>query len=553
MTDLHFTFLRAPAARAPDTVLHGLRLPGILSEVTQAGPAAPGAHARTERAARDLEPTLIGGSHNRPFDAIANTRIQGLPGAPERPSFPRVPLPAGTMLHKYRIERVIGEGGFALTYQAIEPVLGRTVAIKELFMSQINVRRDGHTLELAHGSEDAQTYEWVKFFFSREAQITFGLRHEGIVRMYEFFRTNNTAYIVYEFLQGETLDQWCKARAHKVNQAEMLRFLDRVGRALRYVHQSRVLHRDIKPENIFVERLDTVPVIIDFGAARELGGDDPAGIPIITSGFSPPEQYVAGGRQDERSDIYSFAATLYWMLSGARLQDALERKTHDELAHVREKIEPSFGQSQRLADAIMRGLSVEAADRQPNVDAFLDDVFPKVTLVNTGYEARPKGDKIFVSYRRDDSAHFAGRLLDFLEMRFGSGSVFFDVESIPVGIDFWDHIKAVLSECAVMLVVMGPRWTPEIASRRKRWYQMRGKADYVAQEIAAAAELKLPIIPVLFDGAQMPSPAGLPPTLGFLPKLNAALISDGKAFRSGADGICDQVAKLRKSFYEERP
>lgn len=455
------------------------------------------------------------------------------------------------MLHKYRIEKVIGEGGFALTYEAVEPVLGRTVAIKELFMPQLNVRR-GEMLDLAYGPQDAETYEWIKFFFSREAQITFGLRHEGIVRMYEFFRTNNTAYIVYEFLHGETLANWAKTRAHKFNQAEVIRFLDRAGRALRYVHQSRVLHRDIKPDNIFIERSDTQPILIDFGAARELGKDDPAGIPIVTKGFSPPEQYDSKGQQDERSDIYAFSATLYWMLTGTTPQDAPGRLSQDEVQPVRDKIDPSFAHSQRLADAIMRGLSLAPADRQPTIDAFLDDVFPKVALVNTGYEARPKGDKIFVSYRRDDSAHFAGRLLDFLELRFGSGSVFFDVESIPVGIDFWDHIKAVLSECAVMLVVMGPRWTAEIAARRGRWYQFRRPTDYVALEIAAAAELKLPIIPILFDGAQMATAHQLPGPIRFLPKLNAALISDGKAFRVGADGICDQVAKLRKSFYEQR-
>jgi len=333
----------------------------------------------------------------------------------------------------------------------------------------------------------------------------------------------------------------------------VLRLLDRVGRALRYVHQAGVLHRDIKPDNIFVERTDGQPVLIDFGAARELGKDDPTGIPIVTSGFSPPEQYDAAGRQDERSDIYAFSATLYWMLTGTPPQDALARHSHDDLVRLGERIDPDFRYSRRLGDAIMRGLSLAPADRQANVDAFLDDVFPKVALVNTGYEARPRGDKIFVSYRRDDSAHFSGRLLDFLELRFGAGSVFFDVESIPVGIDFWDHIKAVLSECAVMLVVIGPGWAPQIARRRGRWYHLRRQADYVALEIAAAAELKLPIIPVLFDGAQMPTASGLPETLGFLPKLNAALISDGKAFRAGADGISDQVAKLRKAFYEERP
>lgn len=548
MTELHFTFLKAPAARAPEAVLRGLRpAPGTRSDFTLAGaPAGAG------RGALDAASSAPGYVQNRPFDGIENTIIRGLPNAPVAGPASRTPLPPGHLLHKYRIERVIGQGGFALTYEATEPVLGRTVAIKELFMPQLNVRLDNETIDLLRGDDDAQTYEWIKFFFSREAQITFRMRHDGVVRMYEFFRTNNTAYIVFEFLLGETLADWCKARAHKFNQAEMMRFLDRSARALRHVHGKGVLHRDLKPGNIFIESAGTQPVLIDFGAAREIGKDDPAGIPIITSGFSAPEQYTGDEFQDERSDIYGLSATLYWMLTGTQPQDAILRRTQDALQHLREKVDPSFAHSERLLDAIMRGLSIEPEKRQANVDAFIDDVFPKIMLANTGYDARPKGDKIFVSYRRDDSAHFAGRLLDFLEVRFGSGSVFFDVESIPVGIDFWDHIKSVLSECAAMIVVMGPDWARHISSKRRRWYQFEPLSDFVAMEIAAAAELKIPIIPVLFDGASMPAARVLPTTIDFLPKLNAALISDGKAFRAGADGICDQVAKWRKAFYEHQ-
>ena len=473
------------------------------------------------------------------------------PGQTSRPAVPRVPLPPSHMLHKYRIERLIGEGGFALTYQAVEPVLGRTVAIKELYMPQVTARRGTEELDLIRGSDDVATYEWVKFFFSREAQITFGLRHEGVVRMYEFFRKNNTAYIVYEFLQGETLVDWLTRTGHKLNQADFMRFVDRTSRTLAYVHGSGILHRDIKPENIMVESTGTNPVLIDFGAALQKGQEDKAGIPIVTTGFSPPEQYVPGSRQDERTDLYAYCATLYWMLSGQRPPAAQERQRTDALPHLSSTLKVDFAHSRRLSDAVMRGMSLDPAQRQPTVGAFLDDVFPRVTLVTTGYTASPRGEKVFVSYRREDSSHFSGRLLDFIEMRFGTDSVFFDIESIPVGVDFWDHIKSILSECAAMLVVIGPRWGEVMQARRRRWYHLRRNDDYVALEIAAASELKLPIIPVLFDRATMPAPRDLPKALHFLPQLNASLISDGKAFRTGADGICDQIARLRKTFREQ--
>jgi hypothetical protein len=124
--------------------------------------------------------------------------------------------------------------------------------------------------------------------------------------------------------------------------------------------------------------------------------------------------------------------------------------------------------------------------------------------------------------------------------------------NIPLGIDFWDHIKSVLSECAVVLVVIGPKWIDEMRARRPRWYKLGKEEDFVTMEIRAAAGLKLPIVPVLFDGASMPSAKELLPDIAFLPNLNASLIGHGKAFRGGVDDVCDHVAKLRKSFWEQR-
>ena len=559
MSSTHFSFLKAPSPRIPTQIRLSLGAgPFGVGPAGTAPPSPPetGTSARGHTHPRSPAPPGSVGEHTAfgrastaspaPFDGIANTNILG--GGRARPALERSPLRPGYMLHKYRIEKLIGEGGFALTYEALEPTLGRTVAIKELYMPQLAVRRSDEELNLINGDEDAAIYEWVKFFFSREAQITFGLRHEGVVRMYEFFRKNNTAYIVYEYLQGDTLKDWCQARQHKLNQAEMMRFIEQTSRALGYVHRANVLHRDIKPDNIMVERVSATPVLIDFGAAIELGEEDRSGVPIITEGFSPPEQYVPNQRQDARSDLYAYCATLYWMLSGEKPQDARLRTQSDQLAPIREKIAPPFAQSERLGTAIMRGLSLDPRDRQPDIGAFLEELFPKAVLVSTGYVPKPKGEKVFLSYRRNDSAHFAGRLLDFLELRLGSGAVFFDIETIPVGVDFWDHIKSYVSECAAMLVVMGPSWLETLTAKRRRWYHFAAPEDFVALEIAAAAELRIPIIPVLFDGASMPKARDLPKELAFLPNLNASLISDGKAFRTGVDGICDQIAKLRAEF-----
>lgn len=549
LAETQFTFLKAPAAKVPSRIRLGLDLTRTTSSV---GSLSSPTLLPAEKSPTDTSVPVGNAGYNRPFDAIANTQIRGGPSQmADRQSVPRVPLPSGHILHKYRIEGLIGEGGFALTYEAVEPTLGRAVAIKELLMSEVTARHGVEDVGLIHGDDDVETYEWIKFFFSREAQITFGLRHEGIVRMFEFFKKNNTAYIVYEYLQGQTLQDWCKKKNHKISQAEMMRFIDRSSRALSYIHRSGILHRDIKPENIMLELPSDAPILIDFGAAIELGRNELSGIPVITKGFSPPEQYVHDSRQDERADIYAYCATLYWMLSGERPIEAIMRSDQDSLVPIHDRIEPPFLQSHRLCDAIMRGLSIDVSKRQRNVAEFLDEVFPKISLANTGYEAKPRGDKIFLSYRRSDSAHFAGRLLDFLEMRFGSGSVFFDIESIPLGVDFWDHIKSVLSECAAVVVVIGPNWLDQLRANRRRWYSPHSNRDFVASEIQAASALKLPVIPVLFDGTAMPTAKELPSQIAFLPNLNASLIGDGRAFRGGVDGVCDQIAKLRKSFWEQ--
>ena len=175
----------------------------------------------------------------------------------------------------------------------------------------------------------------------------------------------------------------------------------------------------------------------------------------------------------------------------------------------------------------------------------VDDLVPKTTLAATGYVPRPRGDKIFLSYRRDDSAHFAGRLLDFLEMRFGQGSVFFDAQSIPPGMDFWDHIKDVLGGCAIQLVIIGPQWARLLNERRGGWLGLGRKEDYVVEEIAAALELKIPVMPVLFDGAAMPGRKDLPAQLHLMPSVNASLVGSPAAFRTAVDGICDHIARLR--------
>lgn len=482
-----------------------------------------------------------------PLDDMA-TVIAGAPPGPGvddgRPMI-RKSLPPGCIVHRYRIDKVIGEGGFGITYAAEDTAIRRRVALKELFLGGTCYRTHANEVHVTRPDRDDALMRWARFYFSEEARVTFALRHEGIVRIHDFFRTNNTAYIVYEMLDGTDLQGWGNAARVGLSHGDALDLMRMTCDALDHVHTSGFVHRDLKPANIFVAGNHHKPVLIDFGAAIEQGTRASNGEIVVTPGFSPPEQYRSDAVQDARTDVYALCATFYWLLSGRVPPEAPQRLSSDGLQPLNAAVDPPFRFGERLYRVINQGLSLDPSHRYDSVTRLLDDLFPKTVLAATGYAPKPRGDKIFLSYRRGESAHFAGRLLDFLEMRFGAGSVFFDVQSIPPGMDFWDYIKDVLDGCAIQLVVIGPHWPRLLRERRRRWYQRSAADDYVVQEIAAALELQVPVLPVLFDGAAMPSRADLPPALHMLPSLNASVVGSPAAFRGAVDGICDQISRLR--------
>jgi serine/threonine protein kinase len=286
--------------------------------------------------------------------------------------------------------------------------------LKELFLNGACYRTHANEVHVTRPDRDDGLWRWARFYFSEEARITFALRHEGIVRIHDFFRTNNTAYIVYEMLDGSDLQGWGAAVRASLSHAEALDLLRSACDALDHVHALGFAGSRHKP------------VLIDFGAAVEQGTRNGSGEIVVTPGFSPLEQYRTDTSQDARADIYALCATFYWLLSGRVPPEAPQRLASDSLQSLGNAVDPTFRFGERLYRVIGQGLCLDPSHRYESVAHLLDDLFPKTTLAATAYAPRPRGDKIFLSYRRGDSAHFAGRLLDFLEMRFGAGSVFFD-------------------------------------------------------------------------------------------------------------------------------
>ena len=236
-------------------------------------------------------------------------------------------LAAGHALQEYRIERVLGVGGFGLTYLATDANLNLKVAIKEYLPDDIAARGADNSIT-PRSPDTADTFDWGKRRFLDESRTVASFRHPNIVRVMRFFEANGTAYMVMEFVEGAALPDWMKAH-RPLAQAQVAALIEPLLDGLAVVHQAGFLHRDIKPGNIYV-RDDGSPVLLDFGSARQRTGDLTT---IVSPGFAPFEQYHEKGNQGPWSDIYALGGVLYWMITG--------RKPHDAAARVRTDTMPS--------------------------------------------------------------------------------------------------------------------------------------------------------------------------------------------------------------------
>jgi len=265
---------------------------------------------------------------------------------------------------RYEIVAGIGRGGFAMTYAAFDHRLHRRVAVKELFAPQAT--RVGSALVLP--GPDVHNWELAKARFVKEARVLARFTHPGIVRVYEVFEENNTAYMVMELLGGRSLIDVMKSRQSVFTESEVLDVAARVGAALRPVHAAGVLHRDLNPSNIMLSEHGRI-VVIDFGLARDFEPERTIDMTqIVTPGYAPLEQYHGEARFGPATDIYGLAATLYRLSTGRIPPVAIERDASIPL-EAPNRLNPAI--SKQLSDAILDGLELEASHRPADVDAFL--------------------------------------------------------------------------------------------------------------------------------------------------------------------------------------
>lgn len=231
-------------------------------------------------------------------------------------------LTPGVLLNNgtFRIERVLGQGGFGITYLAFDTSLDRKVAIKEFFPKDY-CDREGATRHVTLGTQNAaQFVNKLKAKFLKEAKNIAKFDHPGIIKIHAAFEENNTAYYVMDFIEGESLSAMVK-RSGPLPEAKALKYIEQVGRALEYVHTHRMNHLDVKPANIMLLKKDDEPILIDFGLSKQYDsdGNQTSTTPVgISHGYAPMEQYNDGGVKEfsPQTDLYSLAATLYYILSG---------------------------------------------------------------------------------------------------------------------------------------------------------------------------------------------------------------------------------------------
>ena len=217
---------------------------------------------------------------------------------------------------KYKIEKLLGQGGFGITYLAEQSLLKIKVAIKEFFIRDLCDRGDTANVHTITQADMVERYR-KKFF--KEAQILARLKHHGIVHVTDIFEENGTAYYVMEYVEGESLADIIK-RNGPLPEQTALRYISKVAEALDYIHHQNVNHLDIKPSNIMIRQKDDEPILIDFGVSKqydEQKDQTTTTPPGVSNGYSPLEQYKPGGVStfSPQADIYALGATLYKLLT----------------------------------------------------------------------------------------------------------------------------------------------------------------------------------------------------------------------------------------------
>ncbi len=286
----------------------------------------------------------------------------------EPPEKPFCLSPGTVIAGRYIIGQELNSGGFGIVYKAWDKKLDTVLAIKEYYPSGLVNRQPGSTDVMLVATKREREFVYGKTRFLEEARnLAKFSDHKNIVNVYDFFESNNTAYIVMEYLDGRNLRQVLEEQNVPLPVDYCITVATQVGAALKAIHKENILHRDISPDNIMICNDGSVK-LFDFGAARFSANVENRVTVVVKPGYAPPEQYDKVNRQGPRTDIYALGATLYHAMTGVMPEESTNRKIEDKLlapAAIDKDI------PENISNSIMRAMAIEQQYRFSTVDDFV--------------------------------------------------------------------------------------------------------------------------------------------------------------------------------------
>ncbi|XME04132.1 protein kinase domain-containing protein [Lachnospiraceae bacterium C1.1] len=289
-------------------------------------------------------------------------------------------LKAETILAgKYLVGDVLGEGGFGITYVGFDLNLEMKVAIKEFYPNGYATRESNSTstLTLYTGKDENTVKKWRNSFIKEARSLAKCSQLAGVVGVKDFFQENNTAYIIMEYLEGETLKSYIRRNGGKVDAAAFMKAIEPVMLALDSVHKEGIIHRDISPDNIMLLPGGEMK-LLDFGAARSFDSGEKSLSVMLKPGFAPEEQYRSHGNQGPWSDVYAFAGTIYKAITGTTPPESMERLRKDEIKSPKEC---GINLSDNADRVLMKALAVLAENRYQSMREFHDELYAEEIVI----------------------------------------------------------------------------------------------------------------------------------------------------------------------------
>ena len=298
---------------------------------------------------------------------------------------------------KYRIGRVLGQGGFGITYLAVQTSLERNVAVKEFFMKDFCSR--DNTI-MTTGS--TILVEQCRKKFIKEARNLARLTHPNIIGVIDIFEENETVYYVMPYLTGGSLEDYVKKHG-TLSESESMKYIRQIASALKYMHEEQhICHYDVKPANILLDNKGSA-MLIDFGISKnyDASGHETTTTPIgMSEGYAPIEQYQQNVEEfSPVSDVYALGATLYFLLHGKRPVSAVHRASGTELP-ISEQL------SQEIKDLINDSMKVSKRERLKSVDVFLKEGFFPEQRTNSTVESAAKDEETIIASDKEDEVPF---------------------------------------------------------------------------------------------------------------------------------------------------